>query len=135
MNEATRNEILRRWRGAASIRQIARDLHLARNTVSRVLAEVTAQRAGAREEASEAARDSQDESLDQHLPQDAPVAGAECRADRELAAAGARAHQQEVPDVHAGDEQDQCHHGHQQNYDWHSLAAAHRIRNSAHRFE
>src|SRR5262245_60624222 len=47
MNEATRNEITRRWRGGASIRQIARDLHLARNTVSRVLAEVTAQRAGA----------------------------------------------------------------------------------------
>jgi transposase len=47
MNEATRNEITRRWRGGASIRQIARDLHLARNTVSRVLAEVAARRAGA----------------------------------------------------------------------------------------
>jgi transposase len=46
MNEATRNEIIRRWRAAASIRQIARDLHLARNTVSRVLAAVTAQRDG-----------------------------------------------------------------------------------------
>jgi transposase len=46
MNEATRNEIIRRWRADASIRQIARDLNLARNTVSRVLAEVTAQRDG-----------------------------------------------------------------------------------------
>jgi transposase len=46
MNEPTRNEIIRRWQAAASIRQIARDLHLARNTVSRVLAAVTAQRAG-----------------------------------------------------------------------------------------
>ena len=46
MNEATRNEIIRRWRAAASIRQIARDLNLARNTVSRVLATVTAQRDG-----------------------------------------------------------------------------------------
>jgi transposase len=47
MNEATRNEIIRRWRAAAPIRRIARDLNLARNTVSRVLAEVTAQRDGA----------------------------------------------------------------------------------------
>jgi transposase len=47
MNEATRNEIIRRWQAAASIRQIARELHLARNTVSRVLAAVTAQRDGA----------------------------------------------------------------------------------------
>lgn len=46
MHEQTRNEIIRRWRAAASIRQIARDLNLARNTVSRVLAEVTAQRDG-----------------------------------------------------------------------------------------
>jgi transposase len=46
MNEATRNDILRRWHAAASIRRIARELHLARNTVSRVLAAVTAQRDG-----------------------------------------------------------------------------------------
>src|SRR5215831_5459847 len=46
MNEQTRNEIIRRWRAAASIRQIARDLHLARNTVSRVLTAVTARRDG-----------------------------------------------------------------------------------------
>ena len=46
MNEATRNEIIRRSRADASIRQIARDLNLARNTVSRVLAEIAAQRDG-----------------------------------------------------------------------------------------
>jgi transposase len=46
MNEQTRNDISRRWRAGASIRQIARDLNLARNTVSRVLAAVTAQRDG-----------------------------------------------------------------------------------------
>jgi transposase len=46
MNEPTRNEILSRWRAGASLRRIARDLGLARNTVSRVLKEVTAQRAG-----------------------------------------------------------------------------------------
>jgi transposase len=46
MNEATRNEIIRRWRAAASIRQIARDLNLARHTVRRVVAAVTAQRDG-----------------------------------------------------------------------------------------
>ena len=47
MNELTRNEIIRRWRAGASIRQIARELRLARNTVSRVLARREAQRAGA----------------------------------------------------------------------------------------
>ncbi len=46
MNEATRNEIVRRWRATASMRQIARDLGLARNTVRRVLAEVAARRDG-----------------------------------------------------------------------------------------
>jgi transposase len=46
MNEQTRNEIVRRWRAGASMRQLARDLNLARNTIRRVLAEVTAQRAG-----------------------------------------------------------------------------------------
>jgi transposase len=45
MNEQTRNEIVGRWRAGASIRQIARDLGLARNTVSKVLAQVHAQRA------------------------------------------------------------------------------------------
>jgi transposase len=46
MNEVTRNEVVRRWRGGASMRSIARALGLARNTVRRVLADVTAARAG-----------------------------------------------------------------------------------------
>ena len=40
MNEPTRNEIISRWRAGSSIRQIARELELARNTVSRVLAQI-----------------------------------------------------------------------------------------------
>src|SRR4051794_12725095 len=46
MTEQKRNEIITRWRGGASIRRIASDLRLARNTVSGVLAEVQTQRAG-----------------------------------------------------------------------------------------
>jgi transposase len=46
MNEQKRNEIVSRWRAGASMRQIARDLGLARNTVSRVLVGIDAQRAG-----------------------------------------------------------------------------------------
>ena len=46
MTEQTRNEIIRRWHAGSSIRRIARELGLARNTVSRVLAQVEAQRAG-----------------------------------------------------------------------------------------
>ena len=46
MTEPKRNEIISRWRAGASIRQIARELGLARNTVSRVLVEIDAQRAG-----------------------------------------------------------------------------------------
>jgi len=46
MTELTRNEIIRRFLAGSSIRQIARDLRLARNTVSRVLARREAQRAG-----------------------------------------------------------------------------------------
>src|SRR3984957_12090260 len=46
MTEQKRNEIVSRLRAGASIRRIARDLGLARNTVSGVLAEVQAQRAG-----------------------------------------------------------------------------------------
>ena len=38
MTEPKRNEIVSRWRAGSSIRQIARELGLARNTVSRVLA-------------------------------------------------------------------------------------------------
>ena len=46
MTEPKRNEIVSRWRAGASIRQIARELGLARNTVSGVLAQVEAQRTG-----------------------------------------------------------------------------------------
>jgi transposase len=46
MTEPTRNEIIRRWHAGSSIRRIARELALARNTVSRVLHEIEAQRAG-----------------------------------------------------------------------------------------
>src|SRR5258707_6925963 len=46
MTEQKRNEIVTRWRGGASIRRIASDLGLARNTVSGVLAQVQARRAG-----------------------------------------------------------------------------------------
>jgi len=46
MTELTRNEIVSRWRAGSSIRQIARELRLARNTVSRVPAQLDAQRAG-----------------------------------------------------------------------------------------
>jgi transposase len=46
MTERTRNEIVSRWSAGSSIRQIARELGLARNTVSRVLAQCQAQRAG-----------------------------------------------------------------------------------------
>src|SRR5262249_34274033 len=47
MNEATRNEVVRRHQAGASIRAIARDLGLARNTVRGVLTAVQAARAGA----------------------------------------------------------------------------------------
>jgi transposase len=46
MNEATRNEVMRRWQAGASMRAIARDLGLARNTVRAALAGVLAARAG-----------------------------------------------------------------------------------------
>ncbi len=46
MNESTRQEIVRRWHGGASLRKIALDLGLARNTVRRALADVQARRAG-----------------------------------------------------------------------------------------
>ena len=46
MTEPKRNEIISRWRAGSSIRRIARELGLARNTVSRVLAQIEAQRAG-----------------------------------------------------------------------------------------
>jgi transposase len=46
MTEPKRNEIITRYRAGSSIRQIARALGLARNTVSRVLKEIEAQRTG-----------------------------------------------------------------------------------------
>src|SRR6516225_1088868 len=46
MTELTRNEIIRRWHAGSSIRRIAHELGLARNTVSRVLHRLEAQRAG-----------------------------------------------------------------------------------------
>ena len=46
MTEPTRNEIANRWSAGSSIRQIARELGLARNTVSRVLARREEKRAG-----------------------------------------------------------------------------------------
>ena len=46
MTEPKRNEIVTRWRAGSSIRQIGRELGLARNTVSRVLAQIEARRAG-----------------------------------------------------------------------------------------
>ena len=46
MTEPKRNEIISRWRVGSSIRKIARELGLARNTVSRVLVQIEAQRTG-----------------------------------------------------------------------------------------
>src|SRR5436190_12871739 len=46
MTEQTRNEIISRWRAGASIRRIARELRLARNTVRRALGRVEARREG-----------------------------------------------------------------------------------------
>lgn len=48
MNEATRNEVVRRHQAGASMRAIARDLGLARNTVSAALADCQPARAGQR---------------------------------------------------------------------------------------
>lgn len=46
MTEQQRNTILSRWREGASLRRLARELHLSRNTVRRVVAGIEAQRAG-----------------------------------------------------------------------------------------
>jgi transposase len=46
MTEPKRNEIISRWRAGSSIRKIAREMGMARNTVSGVLKEIEAQRAG-----------------------------------------------------------------------------------------
>ena len=44
MNDELRNEVLGRWHGGQSARRIARDLHLSRKTVAKVLAEHQEQR-------------------------------------------------------------------------------------------
>ncbi len=49
MTELTCNEIIRRWHAGSSIRRIAHELGLARNTVSRALHQLQAQRAGTTE--------------------------------------------------------------------------------------
>ena len=46
MTEPKRKEIVSRWRAGSTIRRIARQLGLARNTVSRVLVGLGAQRSG-----------------------------------------------------------------------------------------
>ena len=46
MTEPKRNEIISRWRAGPSIRKIAREMGLARNTVSGVLAQIEAYATG-----------------------------------------------------------------------------------------
>jgi transposase len=46
MNEELRNEIIRRWQGGASVRRLARELGLARDTVHTVVRRWQAERAG-----------------------------------------------------------------------------------------
>ena len=53
------------------------------------------------------------ERLGQHLPDDAPAAGAERGAHRQLRLAQRRADQQQVRDVRAGDEEQEDHRAHQ----------------------
>jgi transposase len=51
MNEELRNEIIRRWQGGASMRRLARELRLARDTVHAVVRRWQAERAGQATEA------------------------------------------------------------------------------------
>jgi transposase len=46
VNEMIRNEVIRRWRGGATMRAIARALGVSRNTVSRIVGQVDQTRAG-----------------------------------------------------------------------------------------
>ena len=48
MNDELRNEVLTRRRGGQSARRIARELHISRRTVAKVIAEHQEQRAKAR---------------------------------------------------------------------------------------
>src|ERR1700733_11790971 len=65
MTESKRNEIVSRWRAGSSIRRIARDLELSRNTVSRVLEEIEARRTGGPDSSPTRRRPSR---LDPYLP-------------------------------------------------------------------
>jgi transposase len=65
MTESKRNEIVGRWQAGSSTRQIARELGLARDTVSRVLAHIKARRAGAPDGSPPGRRPSR---LDPYLP-------------------------------------------------------------------
>jgi transposase len=56
MNEELRNEIIRRWQGGASMRRLARELDLARETVGNVVRRWQAERDGQEAAASQPAR-------------------------------------------------------------------------------
>ena len=56
MNEELRNEIIRRWQGGASVRRLARELGLARDTVHTVVRRWQAERAGQEAPATRPAR-------------------------------------------------------------------------------
>src|SRR5262245_2183434 len=56
MNEEMRNEIIRRWQGGASIRCLAREMGLARDTVQTAVRRWQAERAGQEPAASRRAR-------------------------------------------------------------------------------
>jgi len=66
------------------------------------------------QEAARAAADRQHEAFGQELPHQARSRGAECLPNGELALAQRSAHQQQVADVHAGDEQHDAHDNHEQ---------------------
>ena len=65
MNQQKRNEIIGRWQAGASIRKIARELGLARNTISKALSQVQAQREGGAPQSPSRRRARQ---LDRHEP-------------------------------------------------------------------
>ena len=75
----------------------------ARRRASRLFSTCTAQYATTI--ARHGAGDRQDEALDQQLTDEPPAAGAERRADADLALARARAREEQIGDVRAGDEQ------------------------------
>ena len=61
----------------------------------------------AQREAADTSKHGKDNALGQHLPKQPSLAGAERRADRELAISARRPHQQQVGDVGARDQKDQ----------------------------